>query len=115
MATTAKGKTQMTTTMQTEALERATQGASAANLPTIYEEFTARGIPEDDIEPRVNILTYHAWRALGRVVKRGEKGVRVLTWVPMTKKNSEGEAEPIGKKPRAATVFHISQTTELKP
>jgi hypothetical protein len=97
--------------IQQEALTRATSGMSLANWPAIFAGFTAKGIPENDIRPRENVLTYHAWRAVGRQVRRGEHGVKVTTMVPMTKKDEEtGEAKPIGKRFWTAVVFHISQT-----
>ena len=94
-----------------EALSRATENNSLANYAAIYDGFTARGIPETEIEPRVNVLTYRAWQAKGRQVRKGEKGVKITTWIPMTKKNRiTGEKEKIGVKPRVASVFHITQT-----
>ena len=35
--------------------------------------------PEADIKPHENVLTYHAWRARGRQVRRGEPAGEVLT------------------------------------
>lgn len=97
-----------------EALARAQGGLSVANYAAILEGFVARGIPMHEIRPRENVLTYHAWRALGRQVRRGEHGVRVLTWIPMTcKDETTGEAKPIGRRPRAAVVFHESQTDPI--
>jgi len=96
-----------------EALHRATASQAWTNYPTIFEGFTLKGIPEHEIEPRVNVFTYHAWRALGRQVKKGEKGVKVTTWINCTKKvkgdNGE-EEEKHYKRPKMTTVFHISQT-----
>ena len=68
--------------MQQEALSRAIGNESTANWSAIFAGFTAKGIPEADIRPRENVFTYHAWRALGRQVRRGEHGVKVTTWVP---------------------------------
>ena len=96
--------------MQAGALANARNSASVANYPAIFDGFRAMGIPEADILPRVNVLTFHAWKALGRSVRKGEHGVRVGTWVPMTKKNDEGVSEPIGRKPRLTVVFHVTQT-----
>jgi hypothetical protein len=62
--------------MQQEALSRAASGSSLTNWPAIIHGFMAKGIPEADIRPRENIFTYHAWRALGRQVRRGEHGVK---------------------------------------
>ena len=67
--------------IQQEALTRAATGQSLTNWPAILAGFTAKGIPESEILPRVNIFTYHAWRALGRQVRRGEHGVKVVTFV----------------------------------
>src|SRR4051812_43121020 len=80
--------------LEAEALSRATSGQSLTNWPAIFSGFTAKGIPENDILPRVNVLTYHAWRAKGRQVRRGEHGVKVTTWVsPRDKAEGSGESE----------------------
>ena len=103
-----------------EALSRATTGQSFANYPAIIEGFIAKGIPVDDISPRENVFTYHAWRALGRQVRRGEHGVKVTTFVSMEKKSGEvdpdtGEEKRIklGRRAWTAVVFHISQTDPI--
>lgn len=98
--------------MQNEALARARGNVSAANYPAIFQGFAEKGIAEDDIEPRVNVLTFQAWRALGRTVKKGEHGVRVVTWIVCDKKDDAGEVIETFRRPKAATVFHISQTRE---
>lgn len=99
---------------QAEALSRAINNRSLSNYPTIFEGFLARGIPEDDIQPRVNIFTFMAWRAVGRTVKKGEHGVRICTFVPMEKKDKDLETGEVkikySSRPRMTTVFHISQT-----
>ena len=100
--------------LQEEALSRAVGGQSCSNWAPIFAGFTAKGIPESDIRPRENVFTYHAWRALGRQVRRGEHGVKVMTYVPMTKKDdATGEKKEIGRQPRTATVFHVSQTDPI--
>src|SRR6516165_3937480 len=68
--------------MQQEALSRAISGQALTNWGAIFAGFTAKGIAESDIRPRENVFTYHAWRALGRQVRRGEHGVKVVTFVP---------------------------------
>src|SRR5262245_46350113 len=103
--------------LQAEALSRATSGQSLTNWPAIFAGFTAKGIPESDILPRVNVLTYHAWRAAGRQVRAGEHGVKVVTWVsPKDKESADGDetkkTSP-SKMPWTATVFHVSQTDPL--
>jgi antirestriction protein ArdC len=91
-----------------ESLTRATQSASTSNYANIYAGFSEKGIT--DVRPRENVFTYAAWQALGRQVKKGAHGVHCITWIPMTKKDANGEAQPIGRKPRGTTVFHVSQT-----
>jgi N-terminal domain of anti-restriction factor ArdC len=106
--------------MQQEALSRAVGNQSLSNWPAIFAGFSAKGIAENDIRPRENVFTYHAWRALGRQVRRGEHGIKVTTFVPMTKKTGENDPNtgeekkvPIGKRAWTATVFHVSQTDPI--
>jgi len=97
--------------IQQEALARATQGQSFSNYPQIYKGFMERGLAESEILPRENIFTYGAWRAKGRQVRKGEKGVKIISFIPVTRKNREtGETENAGKRPRSVSVFHVSQT-----
>ena len=93
-----------------EALDRATQERSLANYGAIYHGFTEKGIALADITPRVNVFTYNAWLAKGRQVMKGEKGVKVVTWVPIKDKVT---GEVTGRRPKDTTVFHISQTKEI--
>lgn len=107
-------KTQEIDEKALEALDRAENGKSTRNYLAIIDGFEEKGIDPHDIEPRRNVFTYKAWKAKGRQVKRGEHGVRVLTYIPIDKEKID---EKTGEKkeehytaPRAATVFHISQT-----
>ncbi len=107
--------------IQQEALDRAIGGQSMTNFVPIFHGFIAKGIPEDQIKPRENVFTYHAWRALGRQVRRGEHGIKVSTWVPMDKKTGEidpqtGEEKKVklGRRAWMATVFHVSQTDPIQ-
>jgi hypothetical protein len=108
--------------MQQEALGRAVGGQSLSNWPVIIRGFLAKGIPEGEIKPRENVFTYHAWRALGRQVRRGEHGVKVTTFVPTDRDRAPAtESEPgegqerkaRGRRPWVATVFHVSQTDPI--
>jgi hypothetical protein len=102
------------TEMQQRALSNARSGEALSNYPAIYRGFIEKGVPESDILPRVNVLTFHAWKALGRSVRKGEHGVRVVTFVPVAGKQAEpGEKQRAGYRlPRTVTVFHVSQTQE---
>jgi antirestriction protein ArdC len=113
--------------MQQEALTRAVSGQALTNWPAIIAGFSAKGIPPDDILPRENVFTYHAWRALGRQVRRGEHGVRVVTFVALSGNDGDGAASTNAdatatgerkrkggyRRPWSATVFHISQTDPM--
>ena len=68
-------------------------------------QFYGCGIAPDDITPRVNVLTFKAWKALGRRVARGATGQRVTVWVPVEK-----AGKPDGVRPINAVLFHITQT-----
>jgi len=99
------------------ALHNATTSQSLTNYPTIYAEFAQKGIPEDQIMPRVNVFTFNAWRALGRTVKRGEHGVKVVTWINTTKTKENGKGETVevtNRLPWSTTVFHVSQTKPIR-
>ena len=101
--------------IQQQALSNARNGESFANYVAIFEGFREKGIPDEQIEPRVNVFTFHAWKALGRSVRKGEHGVKVCTYVPMDKvveKDGERKVES-WRAPRMTTVFHISQTDEV--
>jgi len=90
-----------------EALQRATTSQSFANYPAIVQGFIDKGIPPEQIKPRENVFTFNAWKQLSRSVKKGEHGIKIVTWIPVEK---DGEKFV---RPKAATVFHISQTQPI--
>ena len=94
---------------KTEALDRARNGLSWANYGLILEGFARKGIPAEDIKPRENVFTFDAWKALGRVVAKGEHGIKIVTIIEKTDKTT-GEKK---KRPWTVAVFHISQTKPL--
>jgi N-terminal domain of anti-restriction factor ArdC len=100
--------------IEQQALENAINGQSFANYDTIFEELGKRGIPADQILPRENIFTFNAWKAQGRVVKKGEHGVTILTFIPCTKKDKDTGKEIVVTKAKKTNVFHISQTKPLE-
>lgn len=109
--------TPRTSALAQDALDRARSSGSLSNLPAVYAGFLAKGIPEKDILPRVNVLTFWAWKALGRSVRKGEHGVRVLTWVPVGKDTTDpatGQTRRTTfRRPKGAVVFHVSQTDPI--
>jgi hypothetical protein len=100
--------------LQAEALERARASQALTNYPAIYQGFMAKGIAEADIKPRENVFTFHAWKALRRSVKKGEHGVRVVTFIDCSASERDaatGEEKTVSyRRPHTTTVFHISQT-----
>lgn len=104
--------------IQQQALNNAVNGQSLMNYAAIISGFAEKGIPQADIQSRVNVFTYNAWRALGRQVRKGEHGVKVCTYVKMEKKddgsNDDDRAEGRSfRAPRMTTVFHITQTDPI--
>ena len=101
-----------TSETQREALVRAVQGQTMSNFPAIFQGFAARGIPESEIKPRENVFTFDAWKALGRYVRKGEHGVKVVTFVTVYSREKDPETgEPkTSRRPWTTAVFHISQT-----
>ena len=95
---------------QLESLQRAKNGDSLLNIPNIMRGFTAKGINPSEIIPRENVFTYNAWKALGRQVNKGEHGVKVVTYISATDKDTGLPTNLC----RSSTVFHISQTTPIQ-
>lgn len=108
-----------------EALRNALAERSVSNYEAIFEGFADKDIAMDEVVPRENVFTYNAWRALGRQVRKGEAGVKVVTWIERKAKAGEvvAEAEEKGaegkaggaKFSRTVAVFHISQTDPIQP
>jgi hypothetical protein len=100
-----------------EAFQRATSGCWNDNCTYLVMAFSARGIPIEDIHPRENCLTYRAWQQVGRQVMKGEKGVKVTTYIPVERTEKDaatGEEKRFSfSRPWSATVFHISQTKAM--
>ena len=104
---------QSTQEKRIESLDRAKSGESLMNYPAIITGFLEMGIPVDDIRPRENIFTFNAWKALGRSVKKGEHGIKVVTFIETADKADKETGETIARgfrRPWTTTVFHVSQT-----
>jgi hypothetical protein len=99
-----------------DSLKRAVSGQSFTNFPAIFSGFAAKGIPESEIKPTENVFTFQAWKAFGRVVRRGEHGVKIATFIESKSKEIDKDTgEPrVVRRPWTTTVFHISQTDALK-
>lgn len=115
---------------QLASLERAQTNVCPRNDAIVLDHFKARGVPLAEINPRENVLTFNAWKALGRSVRKGERGCPLMTWIPTEGKRGERSSESerpesqpasLGAgapgprrggnlRPKRTTVFHISQT-----
>lgn len=101
-----------TAEQQAEALNRAANGQPCANDVAVVEHYSAAGI---NATPRVDVFTYNAWRALGRQVRKGEKGCKLLTWIPCKGKKPNPDAEaPRFMRKKVTAVFHVSQTDAIQ-
>lgn len=96
--------------LRQESLTRAVSNTSLLNYGAIYTGFVEKGIPTEEILPRQNVFTFAAWKALGRSVKKGEHGVKVITWIETVDKDNP---ELTRKLCRTTTVFHVSQTQPM--
>src|ERR1035441_7463791 len=98
-----------------EALGRAADGLSLGNYPAIFAGFAQMGIPQSEIKPRENVLPFAAGKALGRHVRKGQHGVKVVTFISTTKEDKETGEKVTRRRPWTTTVFHISQTAPDQP
>ena len=88
-----------------ETITRIISNPSIANFETVIKGFIEKGIKPEEIKPKENVFTYKAWKELRMQVKKGEHGVKVLTWI--TKENGDKFA-------KNSTVFHVSQVEAMK-
>lgn len=110
MSTTAHDMTEI----QRQALSNAIGHQSTMNYDAIFSGFLEKGIPENEIKPRENVFTFHAWKALGRQVRKGEHGVKVVTWITCKEKGAPADSEAgTYRRPKTTTVFHVSQTDAI--
>jgi antirestriction protein ArdC len=56
-------------------------------------------------EPYVDWYTYRRWQAQGMQVQKGEKGTKLTTYIPVFKKDENGEKKQSGTRPKGYSVF----------
>ncbi len=61
--------------------------------------------PEGTCEAYKDIFTFRRWEQQGLFVKKGEKGTKITTWIPVTTTKEDGSKAIAGKRPRTAVVF----------
>ena len=93
-----------------DALRRAENSRSLGNIGTVYAALAAAGLTGTH---GIDVLTFAAWRAKGRCVRKGEKALCFLaTIIPTSKQTDDGVQA--GKLMRRVAVFHFSQTDALQ-
>lgn len=92
--------------IQAAALGRAREGRTCTNDLLVIAAYAAKGI---DAHPRIDVFTFNAWKALHRHVRKGEHGIRVLTYARKDTVKSDGMTEEHSF-PVSAVVFHVTQT-----
>ena len=90
-----------------EALMRAVSGQTMSNYPAIFQGFIAKGIPESEIKPRENVFTFEAWKALGRYVRKGEHGVKVVTFIETKSKEIDRDTGELAPNRRQARPIRV--------
>jgi hypothetical protein len=68
--------------------------------------------PEGSCEAYSDIFTFRRWRAQGFVVRKGEKGTTVTTWIPQRPK-TDNEEQNIKRRPKRAVLFCRHQVERL--
>ena len=81
----------------------------------VIRAFADADIAPEQIDPRQNVLTFNAWKALNRRVGKGAISVRVTVWIPVGDKAADEETsndkpKRSGMRPTTARLFQISQT-----
>ncbi|HUV03983.1 MAG TPA: hypothetical protein VMX94_02625 [Armatimonadota bacterium] len=79
-----------------------TQGMSEYNYETILTYYFRQGFTEEEVLPRVTVLTENAWKHLGRIVEKDAEPCIITLW-PKNRKTGERYARP-------CSVYHLSQT-----
>ena len=90
---------------------RHTNSSSVINATTVRAAVRDR-FPAwtEQCQPYVNVLTLKAWNQRGYRVKKGEKGIRIVTMLPVWKDDQEkGQKIQIGTRPQTAYVFALPQ------
>ncbi len=100
----------MTHTELQQALSRASNPQSATNIATVIQAGRAKGL---DAHPGENVLTFAAWKAKGRTVRKGEKALCFVTTFFERPQMDQNGTRRMVKMTKAAAVFHISQTEAL--
>jgi hypothetical protein len=71
--------------------------------------------PAGSCEAYRDIYTFRRWRAQGYVVRKGEQGTTVTTWVPIKKRDADsGEEQDVKRRPKRAVLFCRHQVERIQ-
>jgi hypothetical protein len=83
-------------TRETATEFEAVSSKSAQQVIELLEDRkTAGTYPECPCEPYEGVYTFERWKALGFFVRKGEKSLRVASYVAVDSKKKEGDSAPV--------------------
>ncbi|HEV8670989.1 MAG TPA: ArdC family protein [Candidatus Limnocylindria bacterium] len=95
---------------------RSFDGYSIANAIAVKTALAERGCA---CEPYEDVFTFNRWRAQGRIVRRGEHGIRLTVYITAMRAGEDADGvvdEPRAyRMPKTSHVFCRCQTDELAP
>ena len=89
---------------------------SPYTLNLVYQEIKNRwGEKEaEDYDPRKNCFTYRAWKEMGYQVKKGEKAIKSITFVPIDFKDKKTGKVETKSVPRNVNLFYQTQVDKIE-
>jgi len=87
-------------------------GYSSANAAVLSAVAETKGCA---CEPYKQFFTYQRWLAQGFQVQKGEHGIRLTSWIAITKKDADGNEVVTGRRPKGYTVFCKCQVKAIEP
>ena len=69
--------------------------------------------PEGSCEAYRDIFTFRRWHAQGFVVRKGENGTTVTTWIPTNVRTDDDGRQTMRRRPKRAVLFCRHQVERL--
>ena len=87
-------------------------GYSSTNAAVLIATAEAK---KCECEPYRDWFTYQRWLAQGFQVQKGERGIKLTTWIECIKKDADGNEVVTGRRPKGYTVFCKCQVKAMEP
>lgn len=102
--------------VQEKEIESSVWKGSSYTAGTTAKEIEKRwGIEESKkYQPAQNCFTYKGWRERGYQVKKGEKGIKSITFIKGTKKDKKTGKIEDASYPKNVTLFYYLQVEKIK-